>query len=156
MVVEFQLRCSDLASLQLPPMNIDVQKRRKLSISSHSPMGEWDIPRDVHLSLYRCVCVQLSIPWSHGTVGIVHRIPRSHGTVGHSMGCPPVPLQMCVCPTVHPMVPWDSGIVHRIPRSHGTVGHSMGCPHVPLTDTPTVHSIPLSHESIVTVSHVKI
>ncbi len=57
------------------------------------------------------------------------------------MGCPPVPLQMHVCPTVHP-IPW----------SHTTVGHSMGCPHVPLTDTPTVHSIPRSHESIVTMN----
>ncbi len=57
------------------------------------------------------------------------------------MGFPPVPLQMRVCPTVHP-IPW----------SRMTVGHSMGCPHVPLTDTPSVHSIPRSHESIVTMN----
>jgi len=51
----------------------------------------------------------------------VHPIPLSHGTVGHSMECLSVPLlQMHVCPTVHP-----------IPLSHGTVGHSMECPSVP-------------------------
>ncbi len=70
----------------LPPPPIDVHKRRKLSIPSHSPMGQWDIPRDVHLSLYRCMCVPLSIP--------------SHG-----------PMGQWDCPS-HPMVPWNSGAFH--------------------------------------------
>ncbi len=51
--------------------SIDVQKRRKLSIPSHSPMGQWDIPRDVYLSVDACVCPTVHpIPWSHGTVGL--------------------------------------------------------------------------------------
>ncbi len=65
------------------------------------PTAPWDFPRDVHLSLYRCMCPT------------VHPIPRSHGIVGYSTGCPPVPLQMHVsyCPS-HPTVPWDRGTFH--------------------------------------------
>ncbi len=42
----------------------------KLSIPSHGPMGSWDIPRNVHLSL--------SLTHEYLTV---HPIPRSHGSV---------------------------------------------------------------------------
>ncbi len=132
-------------------------------IPSHGPMGLWDIPWDVHLSL-----------------------SLMHGTIGHSTGCPPDPLVgACVCPTVHlipgclpvpltearvsycpfhPTIQWDHGTFHwmstcpshrsactllSIP-SHGTMGHSTGCPPVPLTDACVSHcpshpTIPWDH-----------
>ncbi len=82
--------------------SIDVQKRRKLSIPSNSPMGQWDMPRNVHLSLYRCVCVPLSIS-SHGPhasvegqVDIPWKVPWGCG-MGWTIPC-------------NPMIPWDRGI----------------------------------------------
>ncbi len=159
-----------------------------LFIPFHDPMGSWDIPWDVHLSLLQ---MRVYPP--------VHPIPRSHGTMGHSIGCPPVPLieaHVPYCPS-HPMGPWDipwdvhlslsqihvCPTVHPISRSHGTMGHSMGCTPVPLTEArvsycpshdpmgpwdipwdvhlsrsqkrvyPTVHPIPRSHGMSTCCSH---
>ncbi len=139
-------------SIECPP--VPLIEARVPYCPSH-PMGPWDIPRDVHLSLSQMhVCPT------------VHPIPRSHGIVGHSTGCPPVPLtdaRVSSCPS-HPTIPWDHGTFHwmstcpshisactllSIP-SHGTMGHSMGCPPVPLTDTcvshcPSHFTIPWDH-----------
>ncbi len=110
-----------------------------LSIPSHDPMGPWDIPLDVHLSL--------SYKRMYPTV---HPIPWDHGTF-HGMSTCPSHRYMCVplsIPFHDPMgswdIPWDFHLslsqmrvyppVHSIPQSHGTMGHSMGCPPVPLTE----------------------
>ncbi len=136
-----------------------------MSNPSHGPMGLWDIPWDVHLSL----------SLMHGTIGhstgcppdplvgacvcpTVHPIPRSHGIMGHSMGCPPVPLtEACVshCPS-HPTIPWDHRTFHRMSTCPSLKSvcvplsipshYSMGCPPVPLTDA-RVSSCP-SHPTI--------
>ncbi len=144
-----------------------------MSIPSHGPMGLWDIPCDVHLSL----------SFMHGTIGhstgcppdslvgacvcpTVHPIPRSHGIVGHSMGCLPVPLtEACVsyCPS-HPTIPWDHRTFHGMPTcpSHRCTCILLSIPsHDPMGSwdiprdvnlslsqmhvCPTVHPIPLSH-----------
>ncbi len=91
-----------------------------LSIPSHDPMGPWDIPWGVHLSLSQ---MRVYPP--------VHPIPGSHGTMGHSMGCPPVPLteaRVSYCPS-HPMGPWDIPWDVHLSLSHKRV-------------YPTVHPIP--------------
>ncbi len=103
-------------SLNTPPTHIRGLSRNAVNCPSH-PTVPWDhgitwdcpshstvLPRDVHLSLYRCMCPT------------VHPIPRSHGIVGHSTGCPPVPLTdtwISYCPS-HPTVPWVCEIDWRV------------------------------------------
>ncbi len=106
-----------------------VQKCCKLSIPSHGPMeswdymglsipshSPWDIPWNVHLSLYRCMCPT------------VHPIPRSHETFHGMSTCPST--DACVLlsiPSHGPMRPWD------IPRDvHLSLSMTHECLTVPL------------------------
>ncbi len=97
-----------------------------LSILSHDPMGSWDIPRDVNLSLSQMhVCPTVHpIPLSHGTFHgmstcLSHRcacillsIP-SHDPMG-SWDIPwdvHLSLSQKHCPS-HPTIPWDHRTFH--------------------------------------------
>ncbi len=96
-----------------------------LSIPSHDPMGSWDIPWDVHLSLSQkrvYPTVHPTIPsWDHGTFHGMSTCPAHRsGCIllsipSHDpMGCPPVPLteaRESSCPS-HPTIQWDHGIFH--------------------------------------------
>ncbi len=95
-----------------------------LSIQFHDPMGPWDIPWDVHLSLSQkrvYPTVHPTIPWDHGTFHGMSTCPAHRsGCIllsipSHDpMGCPPVALteaRESSCPS-HPTIQWDHGIFH--------------------------------------------
>ncbi len=135
---------------------IDVQKRRKLSIPSHSPMGHSMGCPPVPLQMRVCPTVH-PIPWSHRTVGlsIASHSPMEQWDIPWDVHlslyrCVCVPLSILShgpigqwdCPS-HPTVPWNSGTFHGMstcPFTDACVSHCPSHPMVPY-DSGTFHGM---------------